>query len=146
PPGVITFLATRPVIEGKSLTELLRSQLVYAAEARVYTRLAPEYESDRVVVTARVWRRDPAAGPLPVPGGQTARRAEQQRAPQAEAAEPEAVERPDPAGAAVERPGPGDAPAAEPAAAHHVAESGREAEERRALRPPLTRRVLNYFG
>ncbi|GAA3979956.1 hypothetical protein GCM10022630_24050 [Thermobifida alba] len=145
PPGVITFLATRPVIEGKSLTELLRSQLVYAAEARVYTRLAPEYESDRVVVTARVWRRDPAAGPLPALGGQTARSAEQQRAPHAEAAEPEAVERPDPAGAP-EPAGSGDAPAAEPVAAHHFAESGRDAGERRAPRPPLSRRVLNYFG
>ncbi|MDD6791593.1 MAG: conjugal transfer protein, partial [Thermobifida fusca] len=76
PPGVITFLATRPVIEGKSLTELLRSQLVYATEARVYTRLVPQYEPDRIIVTARVWRRDPAAGPLPGLGRTTIRHTE----------------------------------------------------------------------
>ncbi|WP_047867885.1 TcpE family conjugal transfer membrane protein [Nocardiopsis sp. RV163] len=65
PPGVITVLATRPVIEGKRLTELLLSQARFLAEARVYNRLAPEYEPAEVRVTVRVWHRDPAAGPLP---------------------------------------------------------------------------------
>ncbi|QUX28483.1 hypothetical protein KGD83_25155 [Nocardiopsis akebiae] len=65
PPGVITVLATRPVIEGKRLTELLISQARFLAEARVYNRLAPEYEPAEVRVTVRVWHRDPAAGPLP---------------------------------------------------------------------------------
>ncbi len=65
PPGVITVLATRPVIEGKRLTELLISQARFLAEARVYNRLAPEYEPAEVHVTVRVWHRDPAAGPLP---------------------------------------------------------------------------------
>ncbi|WP_067974137.1 conjugal transfer protein, partial [Nocardiopsis trehalosi] len=65
PPFVITFFATRPVIEGKRLTELLLSQGRYLTEARVYTRLAPEHEPAEVRVTVRVWHRDPAAGPLP---------------------------------------------------------------------------------
>ncbi|MFE9641237.1 TcpE family conjugal transfer membrane protein [Nocardiopsis alba] len=69
PPGVITVLATRPVIEGKRLTELLISQARFLTEARVYTRLAPEYEPSEVRVAVRVWHRDPAAGPLPLPRG-----------------------------------------------------------------------------
>ncbi|WP_306371312.1 TcpE family conjugal transfer membrane protein, partial [Nocardiopsis sp. CC223A] len=100
PPGLITVLVTRPVIEGKRLTELLLSQARYLAEARVYTRLAPEYEPAEVRVAVRVWHRDPEAGPLPLPR----RRAERE----AVAAEPvEAV-------AAVEveepRPAPEQAP------------------------------------
>ncbi|MGW9635913.1 TcpE family conjugal transfer membrane protein [Nocardiopsis alba] len=83
PPGVITVLATRPVIEGKRLTELLISQARFLTEARVYTRLAPEYEPSEVRVAVRVWHRDPAAGPLPLPRG--ARR-------QQEVAETEEVE------------------------------------------------------
>ena len=66
PPGVITVLATRPVIEGKRLTELLLSQARFFTEARVYTRLAPEYEPSEVRVSVRVWHRDPACGPLPL--------------------------------------------------------------------------------
>uniref|UniRef100_UPI003EB7AC66 conjugal transfer protein n=1 Tax=Nocardiopsis synnemataformans TaxID=61305 RepID=UPI003EB7AC66 len=69
PPGVITVLATRPVIEGKRLTELLISQARFLAEARVYNRLAPEYEPAEVRVTVRVWHRDPESGPLPLAGG-----------------------------------------------------------------------------
>ncbi|RNL82543.1 conjugal transfer protein [Halostreptopolyspora alba] len=65
PPLVITFFATRPVIEGKRLTEVLLSQMRFLTEARVYTRLAPEREPGEVTVTARVWHRHPAAGPLP---------------------------------------------------------------------------------
>ncbi|MBO2529624.1 MAG: chromosome partitioning protein [Thermobifida sp.] len=133
PPGVITFLATRPVIEGKSLTELLRSQLVYATEARVYTRLVPQYEPDRIIVTARVWRRDPAAGPLPGLGRTTIRHTE----PETEVLEASAREdHSEPAAT------PDGAPAASPTPtpAHH------EPEERRSAQPPLFRRVLNYFG
>ena len=66
PPGVITVLATRPVIEGKRLTELLLSQARFLTEARVYTRLAPEYEPAEVRVAVRVWHRSPDAGPLPL--------------------------------------------------------------------------------
>ncbi|WP_285732437.1 TcpE family conjugal transfer membrane protein [Nocardiopsis sp. ATB16-24] len=66
PPGVITVLATRPVVEGKRLTELLISQARFLTEARVYTRLAPEYEPAEVRVAVRVWHRSPQAGPLPL--------------------------------------------------------------------------------
>jgi len=74
PPGVITVLATRPVVEGKRLTELLISQARFLAEARVYTRLAPEYEPSEVRVAVRVWHRDPEAGPLAMPGRRRAER------------------------------------------------------------------------
>lgn len=69
PPGVITVLATRPVIEGKRLTELLISQARFLTEARVFTRLAPEYEPAEIRVSVRVWHRDAEAGPLPLPRG-----------------------------------------------------------------------------
>jgi hypothetical protein len=41
PPGLLTWLTTRPVIENKRLPELLESQVRYLAEPRVWTRLAP---------------------------------------------------------------------------------------------------------
>ncbi|KUP96397.1 conjugal transfer protein, partial [Thermobifida cellulosilytica] len=159
PPGVITFLATRPVIEGKSLTELLRSQIVYATEARVYTRLAPQYEPERITVSARVWRRAPEAGPLPgvttavprqEPYAVTAESAtvEELLAP-AGTATPEVVEEAveEAAEEAVETAATADAPALEPARPRSPGdESRRVTETQRAPRTPLTRRVLNYFG
>ncbi|WP_030165208.1 TcpE family conjugal transfer membrane protein [Spirillospora albida] len=60
PPGVLTWLATRPVIEGKRLTELLLSQGRFLAEPRTWCRLTPIREPREVVVVARVWRRAPA--------------------------------------------------------------------------------------
>ncbi|MFC3997128.1 hypothetical protein ACFOVU_14440, partial [Nocardiopsis sediminis] len=66
--------ATRPVIEGKRLTELLLSYGRYFTEARVYTRLTPEHEPAEIRVTVRVWHRDPAAGPLPAVGRATTER------------------------------------------------------------------------
>lgn len=84
PPGVITVLATRPVIEGKRLTELLISQTRFLAESRVYTRMAPEYEPAQVRVAVRVWHRDPAAGPLPLPRSGRRARAEEGSAALAE--------------------------------------------------------------
>jgi MinD-like ATPase involved in chromosome partitioning or flagellar assembly len=56
PPGVATWLVTRPVLESKRLGELIKSQLRYLAEPRVFCRMAPLAESDVVLVTARVWR------------------------------------------------------------------------------------------
>ncbi|MEO3862948.1 TcpE family conjugal transfer membrane protein [Acrocarpospora sp. B8E8] len=56
PPGVITWLSTRPVIEGKRLTELLQSQSRYLSEPRTWCRLAPVSEPDEVVFHGRVWR------------------------------------------------------------------------------------------
>ncbi len=55
PPGVLTWLITRPVIENKRLPELLESQARYLTEPRVWVRLAPLSEKDQVVVTAKVW-------------------------------------------------------------------------------------------
>ncbi|MFD0800100.1 conjugal transfer protein, partial [Streptomonospora algeriensis] len=65
PPFVIAFLATRPVVEGKRLSELISSQARYLAEPKAFTRLRPEREPGTVEVTVRVWHRDPQAGPLP---------------------------------------------------------------------------------
>jgi conjugation transfer TcpE-like protein len=55
PPGLLTWLTTRPVIENKRLPELVESQVRYLAEPRVWTRLTPLNEKDQMVVTARVW-------------------------------------------------------------------------------------------
>jgi hypothetical protein len=57
PPGLLTWLATRPVLESKRLPELVMSQLRYLAEPRVWCRMAPLAEKDVIVVTGRVWRR-----------------------------------------------------------------------------------------
>ena len=64
PPGVLTWLTTRPVIESKRLPELVSSQLRYVAEPRTWCRMAPFAEKDEILVTARVWHRHPPkAGP-----------------------------------------------------------------------------------
>ncbi|MEV0588841.1 TcpE family conjugal transfer membrane protein [Nonomuraea sp. NPDC050310] len=60
PPGVVTWLSTRPVIESKRLTELLQSQARYVGEPKVWCRLAPASEPETVFFTARVWRALPA--------------------------------------------------------------------------------------
>jgi hypothetical protein len=68
PPGVLTWLATRPVLESKRLPELVGSQLRYLAEPRVWCRMAPLAEKDIIVVAGRVWpharaRRKPTSAP-----------------------------------------------------------------------------------
>ncbi|MCP9979459.1 TcpE family conjugal transfer membrane protein [Actinomadura madurae] len=63
PPGVLTWMATRPVIEGKRLTELLLSQSRYLSEPRTWCRLTPIREPREVVIVARVWRRAEAPAP-----------------------------------------------------------------------------------
>ena len=79
PPGVITWLATRPVLESKRLPELISSQVRYLGEPGTWCRMAPLAEKDDVVVVGKVWRRDeelqrspaeapalaPAAAPAP---------------------------------------------------------------------------------
>src|SRR5690242_7166349 len=55
PPGVLTWLTTRPVIESKRLPELVTSQLRYVSEPRTWCRMAPLTEKDDVLVTVRVW-------------------------------------------------------------------------------------------
>ncbi len=63
PPGVLAWLVTRPVLEGKRLPELVLSQLRYLSEPRTWCRMAPLAEKDEITVVARVWRRTPAATP-----------------------------------------------------------------------------------
>ncbi len=41
PPGVLTWLTRRPVIESRRLPELVSSQLRYVAEPRTWCRMAP---------------------------------------------------------------------------------------------------------
>ena len=80
PPGVITWLATRPVLESKRLPELIISQVRYLGEPGTWARMAPLAEKDDVVVIGKVWRRDeersraPAAGPGAGPGRRPAAR------------------------------------------------------------------------
>jgi TcpE family len=63
PPGVLTWLTTRPVIENKRLPELVASQTRYLVEPRTWVRLAPLSEKDQMVLTARVWRSRPPRRP-----------------------------------------------------------------------------------
>ena len=58
PPAVITWLATRPVLESKRLPELVISQVRYLGEPGTWCRMAPLAEKDDVVVVGKVWRRD----------------------------------------------------------------------------------------
>jgi TcpE family len=79
PPGVLTWLTTRPVIENKRLPELVESQVRYLTEPRTWVRLTPLSEKDQIVLSARVHhgrqsakrssparRPSPARGPAPV--------------------------------------------------------------------------------
>ena len=59
PPGVLTWLCTRPVIESKRLPELVTSQVRYVAEPRTWCRMAPFAEKDDILVSARVWHSHP---------------------------------------------------------------------------------------
>ena len=59
PPGVLTWLTTRPVIENKRLPELVSSQLRYLAEPQTWCRMAPLAEKDDIFLTVRVWHRHP---------------------------------------------------------------------------------------
>ena len=61
PPGVLAWLVTRPVLEGKRLPELVLSQLRYLSEPRTWCRMAPLAEKDQLTVVATVWRRAPAS-------------------------------------------------------------------------------------
>ena len=59
PPGVLTWLTTRPVIEGKRLPELVTSQVRYMTEPQAWCRMAPFAEKDEISVSARVWHAHP---------------------------------------------------------------------------------------
>ena len=73
PPGVLTWLATRPVLESKRLPELIISQVRYLGEPPTWCRMAPLAEKDDIAVSGRVWRRsqqpaaEPAIEPVTVP-------------------------------------------------------------------------------
>jgi len=56
PPGVLAWLVTRPVLEGKRLPELVASQLRYLSEPRTWCRMMPLAEKDQIAVSATVWR------------------------------------------------------------------------------------------
>ncbi|MFC5830402.1 TcpE family conjugal transfer membrane protein [Nonomuraea insulae] len=60
PPGIVTWLSTRPVIEGKRLTELLESHLRYLGQPKAWYRMAPTSEPEAVTFSGRVWRTMPA--------------------------------------------------------------------------------------
>jgi TcpE family len=78
PPGVLTWLTTRPVIENKRLPELVESQMRYLSEPRTYVRLTPLSEKDRMLLSARVWHSRPDRRPAPekpATSGAPARRA-----------------------------------------------------------------------
>ncbi|HTT50545.1 MAG TPA: TcpE family conjugal transfer membrane protein [Streptosporangiaceae bacterium] len=57
PPAVLTWLATRPVLESKRLPELVISQVRYLGEPATWCRLSPLAEQDEIAVVGRVWRR-----------------------------------------------------------------------------------------
>ncbi|WP_240778096.1 TcpE family conjugal transfer membrane protein, partial [Nonomuraea basaltis] len=59
PPGIVTWLSTRPVIEGKRLTELLESHLRYLGQPKAWYRLAPLAEPETITFSGRVWRTSP---------------------------------------------------------------------------------------
>ena len=71
PPGLLTWLATRPVLEGKRLPELVKSQVRFVTEPRVWCRMAQSTERDVVVVTARAWRPASAGYELAMATGQS---------------------------------------------------------------------------
>ena len=63
PPGVLAWLVTRPVLEGKRLPELVLSQLRYLSEPRTWCRMAPLAEKDVIMSRRRSGAaRPPAAG------------------------------------------------------------------------------------
>src|SRR5262245_54782082 len=56
PPGLLTWAATRPVLESKRLPELIISQVRYIGEPSTWCRMAPLAEKDEIVMFGRVWR------------------------------------------------------------------------------------------
>ncbi|PSK97294.1 MinD-like ATPase involved in chromosome partitioning or flagellar assembly [Murinocardiopsis flavida] len=138
PPMVIAFFATRPVVEGKRLTELVFSQGRYLAEARVYTRLTPEREPRVILVGVRVWHRDPAAGPLPLTAT-----AQKQQSRAAKAADRERKRALRPAKARTALASPPSAP--EPAPTRSAPARSERDTDRPGLRA-APRAALNYLG
>ena len=86
PPGVLTWLATRPVLESKRLPELIISQVRYIGEPSAWCRMTPHVEKDEM-------RRDRAGvAAQPAPAGRGTGRAPCPRRPgPCRAVEPAAV-------------------------------------------------------
>lgn len=81
PPGIVTWLSTRPVIESKRLTELLQSQVRYVGEPRTWCRMAPTAEPSEISLTGRVWRAAPGqAAPARAKVSRRVRHAQPKRA------------------------------------------------------------------
>src|SRR6516165_8421862 len=80
PPGVLTWLATRPVLESKRLPELIISQVRYIGEPSAWCRMTPHVEPAAVPVVARPGER---AGERPVPAAAPGQATGRVRAPAA---------------------------------------------------------------
>lgn len=126
PPGIVTWLSTRPVIEGKRLTELLESQLRYLGQPRAWYRLAPGAEPETISFSGRVWRASPAR--VRVKSTRKARQAQRKRSAAQRINGPRQV-RPAVAAAAVAA---AQAPVAEPAATR----TGRDSRTRPGTAAP----------
>ena len=124
PPGVLTWLATRPVLESKRLPELVLSQARYLGEPGTWCRMNPLAEKDDVVVVGKVWRRAEKPELAPAPARRPARQ------PVPAQARSTATRRPAAAPARAAR-GTLEAPAARPAAFGQPGPAGRA-----AARPP----------
>jgi hypothetical protein len=72
PPGLLAWLITRPVLEGKRLPELVLSQLRYLTEPQTWCRMAPVAERDEITIVARVWRWAPVPSAPEVPSAAAA--------------------------------------------------------------------------
>ncbi|MFI6296210.1 TcpE family conjugal transfer membrane protein [Nonomuraea sp. NPDC050790] len=88
PPGVVTWLSTRPVIENKRLTEVMQSQLRYMGEPRAWTRMAPATEPEAVTFSGRVWRVLPVRAKAPKKARHAMRKPATAAAPSARAVRP----------------------------------------------------------
>ena len=67
PPGLLTWLATRPVLESKRLPELIISQVRYVGEPSAWCRMTPHVEKDEIIVVGQVWRRGRPSRPSSLP-------------------------------------------------------------------------------
>jgi len=140
PPGVLAWLVTRPVLEGKRLPELLVSQLRYVTEPRTWCRLAPLTEKDDITATARLWRLPAVATPAVASAAARTRQAPKAApAPQV----PKAAPSPATAEAAPTRQVPEAAPAPQvPEAAPEGAFDPKAPEAGRSARPVWPDRPL----
>jgi hypothetical protein len=65
PPAALTYLANRPIAEGKTLTEWLGSQLRYLVQAKQFTRLGARNQPEVITIAHRFTVVPPAPTPSP---------------------------------------------------------------------------------